>query len=587
MDHVARKLTIAAFALLAPCLAGVGYAEAASPALTNLTPFRPTSLVNDQPALCDPFLAGWTAAFDGGGALDEDGVDLAAIYPQAQHFEMAGLDRASHDELSSFNIAVDLDGDGEDEVLWFRADHLGWRYRGVSLYLFDSIADFERKDDANLKALQEIHRYGPIKRARVLKIDGRYYTLDGPTAARWGSVSGLAVSLFEIQPSEPARAVCTVALFPEAPAFAEVIDTTPLFQAARDLYAGPSQCVGSSGWTPPSFDFALPTILYRPWVLKPEDTEKRRRADISREIAYLNWGISDPQSWRDYLEVKASRKSFISDMAAYYRATDLAASKAEAKDLAERAWRFVLDTLFYNSYGYDLVRRGQDHLPISPDSPPETITRLLIAWLGEQREASSGSWPGDALLAAIYTRQQQETIHAIAQSIEGAFEADLAKMRALPAERREATLAHQKKFWAQTLIAALGHNELTGYFLDRADPNLGTNGFGKTALMYAAQHDRLNAVKLLLAHGVEIDAITDATKVRGSCDRLDRDHRTALMYAAENASAKLIDALLDAGADIAAADTKNNTSLWYFSRNTTVTSASERARLIKRLGGER
>jgi len=47
----------------------------------------------------------------------------------------------------------------------------------------------------------------------------------------------------------------------------------------------------------------------------------------------------------------------------------------------------------------------------------------------------------------------------------------------------------------------------------------------------------------------------------------------------------VIDALLKAGADISAKDTKGNTPLWYFGRNTKTTDPAERNRISRRLGG--
>ncbi|MCC6919498.1 MAG: ankyrin repeat domain-containing protein [Alphaproteobacteria bacterium] len=386
--------------------------------------------------------------------------------------------------------------------------------------------------------------------------------------------------------NEP-HTVCTVRLFPEADAFAKVIETMPLFRAMRDVHGAGECYLGSLGWRAPPFDSALPTILYRPWRLKPdgpEDVTGRRQADILRETHYLRWGLSDPQSWRDYLEVKASRQQFLRDLAFYYRTTGKAASKAEAKDLAERSWRLVLDTLMYGADSFDFDLR-KHNAPITPDSSPAAIVRYGVAsTMAERSPEDAGVWKR-ILLAAIYTRQPLGTVRTLVEKVDGAFAADLRTVSASNVDGRNHKTSDQADYWRQALIAALGHNELTRIFLERANPDVGTNGFDKTPLMYAAQHDRLNAVWLLLEHGAKVDLVTDDTKGHNWCLELDRDHRTALMYAAENASPAVIDALLDAGASAAAADTQGNTPLWYFSRNAKVTNPTERARLIKRLGG--
>ncbi|MDO8605406.1 MAG: ankyrin repeat domain-containing protein [Phaeospirillum sp.] len=86
------------------------------------------------------------------------------------------------------------------------------------------------------------------------------------------------------------------------------------------------------------------------------------------------------------------------------------------------------------------------------------------------------------------------------------------------------------------------------------------NHFGKTALMAAAQADRIDSVRFLLNHGAWINADTwQVAKVR----TLAHDSRTALMYAAGNGSAPLIKALLEAGADRFQADSKGRRAIDY------------------------
>ncbi len=82
------------------------------------------------------------------------------------------------------------------------------------------------------------------------------------------------------------------------------------------------------------------------------------------------------------------------------------------------------------------------------------------------------------------------------------------------------------------------------------------NSFGKTPLMTAAQHDRLDAVAWLLQNGADVAAVTDTTSLAFG-------RRTALMYAAASASIPVISALLNAGADPHQADTMGKSAIDY------------------------
>ncbi len=581
MRNIASIFAAATMAL-PPLVGGTGEAQAASGALANIKPFRPFSIVNEQPAICDPFLAGWTAAFDGPGNLGEDAADLAAFYPQARYFEVPyGNKPGYQSQAYHYTLSVDFDGDQEDEVLLFRAGYRGSYYDSVNLYLFGSRAEYERAVRPGEPPTAILFQYQPLDRARILEIAGRYYTLDGPKQMTGGTAADRIVSLVELNAPEKPRTVCTVRLYPEAQAFAEVVETLPLLVAARDVYGGKTSCQTLSG--PADFDLALPNVLYRPWALKaPDEQGPPREADIdpTGELYLLGWGLRDPQSWQDYLEVKNSRPAFLAEMTRYYRTNRLTVSRGVAREWAEQAWRYAVFSLVNGRTPESVVFNpelspGLVILPIESGMSPDRITRLAIdAWLvmrdqgyKPDRGIWGVSWSG-LLLAAIYTRQPMETVLTIALKAEGDFE----------------SISDRNAFWNQALIAALGHNELTLAFLDRAGTHY-RNAFGKTALMYAAQHDRLNAVKLLLAHGAWTDIRTDSSLNQYDCIKLERDRRTALMYAAENASAKVIDALIDAGAKVDVTDSKGNNLLWYFARNTKVTNAAERARLVKRLGG--
>jgi hypothetical protein len=76
-----------------------------------------------------------------------------------------------------------------------------------------------------------------------------------------------------------------------------------------------------------------------------------------------------------------------------------------------------------------------------------------------------------------------------------------------------------------------------------------TDDYGTTALMLAARHDRLWAIKALLDRGARINA----------CDIVGW---TALFYAARGQHADAVRELLDAGADIAHRDSEGHSVLY-------------------------
>lgn len=85
------------------------------------------------------------------------------------------------------------------------------------------------------------------------------------------------------------------------------------------------------------------------------------------------------------------------------------------------------------------------------------------------------------------------------------------------------------------------------------------NGFGKTALMTAAQVDAVEAARLLLDKGASVNATTWMQTGEG----LAHDGRSALMYAAGSGSLAMVKLLLERGADPHQADTKGRRAIHY------------------------
>ena len=103
------------------------------------------------------------------------------------------------------------------------------------------------------------------------------------------------------------------------------------------------------------------------------------------------------------------------------------------------------------------------------------------------------------------------------------------------------------------LHVAVGRPDVIRLLLSKkADPRA-VNPFGKTAVMAAAQEDDLESLRLLLAAGAPLHAVTDAGGLQGKFVfgymNLHHDGRSALHYAAANAGLAVIRFLIAAGAD--------------------------------------
>jgi hypothetical protein len=555
-----------------------------TPTLQTMRPFRPEFNwnANQDYQLCQPFRKAWIDLFDGKDKLEESQIDFLKAYPAARLHE---------------DNRFDIDGDGDLEIIEVFPYEIGWRHLGNNLFLFETEAEWDgfmapfregkatyshyQHDDKAANPYRVLFEQAPSSTMRRFVLDGHLYTMERSTLVR-------------LDGAEP-RVVCDMNVSGYYEAMRPFLESSSAIVAARDIYGYTGICNGTMGWTAPRLGTPLPEILHRPWTLDlpdpPASDGGPAANDAWGELSFLSWGLSDPQSWRDYLEFHNSKQQFLADLRVWY-VSNFNKTEAQAQQLADEAWLRMRGSLIY---GYDDFLAGLAGLavggvaPFTADSSPAEIIRALAKdyatpdWSAVREPAAQRTlW---LLRAAVYTRQPMETIRPLAEAWFREADIDLIRAAGLPDGQGVYVERYYRLIATSLLTASLGHTGLTTYFLERGvDPNARTNGFGKTPLMYAAQADQLNAVQLLISRGVDMNAKTEVVRAE-QCVQLDRDHRTALMYAAENASPPVIEAMLAAGADISAKDTKGNAAVWYFGRNAKVTDSAVRARLVKALGG--
>jgi len=500
--------------------------------------------------------------------------DWQAAFPEAKVFSFPPT-WASPGKF--FHLVIDFDGDREKEVLHIEPHDAGWRYGGMSLYLFE-----DEEDSRQVKAISEKYRHtgswthlatSPLLNPAptrlynhsdhavlfVLSLNGAVYTPSSHDGGR-------SVRLVQLNGQDGPQESCILELLPKLEELQGFITESEFFQALRLIQAGPHVgCLGTIGWGGIPLERVLQNIFHRPNTIPDSEQE-----DAARELRLLSWGVSDPMSWSFYTRLKGSQTKFLQRMTNYYRRY-FVKTDSEAQVLAAHAYRHLVDSVFYrrSSDKYELTcLTSKSQLNIGLDSSPEEVARTAVE--GWQRAAPAegecyNSYQSlDALLAALYTRQDSAQVSTLWERILADRERVLTDEGS--EDDRESTRGWFAWYLNKMLLAALGDQVLSELILSfDADVNASTNWFRKTALMYAAQTNDLAALRFLLTNGANPSAQTSVDD--DSCRDLERDRRTPLMYAAENGSSALIVTLLEAGADLSAADSQGNTAAWYLERN--------------------
>lgn len=600
-----------------PCVGVRAYAQA--PWYRTMHPWTPSVREYDHQEFCAPFYQELRSQFDG-----KPPKAIEDLWPDAKFTLL------EHPDDGSRGFTLDFDHDGDLEVMLVDSYNIGWRFLGINLYVFDTEADYAiavaDKSHFNIYGHLDLNgdnakrvegaRYVEFGEFRgvtqLMAIGDGYFIISPPDFTKPNG------QVIQLNAQGGPRTVCDIEIRPPAEQYSAFVSQLPFLQGYAAAF-GEASCFGTMGWRGGGrVEDPFHDILSRPWTFQNALTYRDpamsgARADAIRELRYLSWGARDPQSWISYMKGKEGRTRFVAELRSYYLSYPWAfrMDEVQATTVAETVWRTLLDNAYY-AHPADaseltslLVGEAPVDLPISADTPPTEIARIAIAaWLeahpsGSKAVENEPAILTSALLVAVETRQPIDMIRTLVDRRDEVFAAVGPQWRGqyvdwmgpgYDLERIRPELYTGEKLPTlrqigldQALAASLGHAGLTNFFLERgANPSGRTNWFGKTPLMYAVQDDKLNAVRLLLAHGADARKITDGKN--RYCHQLSRDRRTVLMYAAENASSPVIETILAAGADVAAKDTQGNTAVWYFGRNTKIADASTRARLLKLLG---
>ncbi len=556
----------------------------AAPVEFNRYPFLPELAVNEEPAVCERFLANVTAQFKA-TRWEEDLIG----YPQKPDwnsttgifgFETVSWESQWEDaQVVTANLDIDLDGDGVQDLLVGVRSF--WRYWDVyTLYVIGEREAFLEKagtnpSDKEFYAL--LRDFGQSEKlaagssgnpVRMFVVDGVAYVFQ----PNFRGLNGEPLSIHRLAVGDRPAETCRVKLYPETfrnrqpsplpgsewylaypeslpPAFQE------FFETYRSVLGEPTVCrvasASTSDWLKRGgLAGVWRDLFYRPWV----GGAVRRTSTSGDEFPFLaGWAKGDLWTRNTYRKLKAERAGAVEALSAWYE-TRFGLEQEAARTLAGQRIDSAVDRILA-SRSPDMTLFGATHR----------------SWQDALSEIEgSGKIDPKALQS-----------HFRSALNESAGVGGVERFLAAGADIHE-------EFWGTKetpLFLALEEPRVVELLLAHgADPNHG-NHFGKTPLMYAAHLNLHETAGILLRSGADPNART-TQKADTWCNVLRYIDRTALMYAAENADERMMALLIEAGADTTAHDERGGS--WpdrsiadYLALNENLTDA-ERAAIIAR-----
>lgn len=244
---------------------------------------------------------------------------------------------------------------------------------------------------------------------------------------------------------------------------------------------------------------ALQTVLYRPWALRERETEPDTDGSYENDMMNLaQWSLHGISDYNAFQAFQAQLAETTRQLAAFYQKANGWPQTVSSKMAADTLKGAV--SMGIRFYMYD----------------PEFVQ-------GEE-----------ALRKAILEKHNIRDIRAIKFDAQG-IDAQHNQWGADP-DSHESILS-----------IAVDYPEALGFLLQSGIANDHVNDFGKTPLMYAVQNNKIEAARLLIKAGADVNAVT--TKPSDSCYyTLQTFNMTPLHYAVRYASAEMIKLLLDSGA---------------------------------------
>lgn len=562
--------------------------------------------LDENPEICSAYKAAWEVVYNSAKKIDDSAVDLKAAFPDATHISPtadnvnAGLAQRSH-------IAFDYDNDGDEEIIYFESKEPRGLYWATGFYFYNSLEDFESepaenpqfgrfnnwgvgpkafKNPKNSKA-KLLAMYKDIKVANLFQIDGNLYSQSSvlgvsrrPYRLNGTGGSPRTVTLDWLKPDFSPTPICKIDF--ARTSISKHSETLNLDRTIRpdmvilkpldEMYGGRlnSICYGTLGYS------AVPISAHLPALFKRPQTIRDANQDTEREFRFIAWGLSDPSSFEVIRELKAGYQKFITDFTAYYQ-TYFNMDEERAKSTAERGYRYLLDKVVYGRSTLDSFHRlDYDGLTVGPATSLEDIATLAVENAIDKKHDSRL-----ILKLGIVGGVDADKLKTLSDNIiayKPAYGNRKQRASKILNENNLANDEDKQRIINELFLASLTHPKMRQYFLDLgANVDFPTNYFGKTALMYAAQNNDLDAVITLLKGGASPNSKTEMNPLpREYCmPPLKRDARTPLMYAAENADATLILTLVEAGANPSAEDTKGNRPIWYLNKNSLLSEAQK------------
>ncbi len=411
-----------------------------------------------------------------------------------------------------YRADLDIDNDGNQETVVYRANEWSWRGATYQAYVYPSPKDFERQLAENKKfdeLLASGAKYYPSgdKNAfdwqwnNLFSFERRFYFL-GEGNSYWRTTAS-HVPVYRLSANGESVKLCEIQVLPDKeqalyfsarPAIASYLDVLWNIGGAGGGDCGTLHAeVAHDG----NVEGAILRAATRPWI-----TSAGGLYDTGDKAAFIrDWGYTDAWSLREYQTYLEHREPARLAIAQYLvEAFGLTAKEAEVRG------QEVFETLTSAFF-------------MQPSSYPQY---QLYEEYEVRRQIAEGGLPGQA-------------------------SAD-----------------------ASVLSLAVENRKALERLLTDGAPVDAKNEFGKTALMYAAHLNRPDSVEMLLRHGADPNALTQAP--RFSCGYyISRVSRSALTYAAENASIETMAILVKAGAKVDVTDSTGNNLSFYLARNPRLT----------------